>query len=67
MSKRRGIFSGQPFSEQTARDMIGYLLSNDWNAISVTPVIGKFLPSDRNTVHLAALDINAVSRRPLIG
>ena len=44
--KRRSPFSshpaGQPFSEQTVSDMIGYSLSNDWNAVSGTPGIGKF-------------------------
>ena len=59
--------AGQPFSQQTASDMIGYSLSNDWNAVSGMPAIGKFLPSDRNAVRLAAPDINAVLRRPLIG
>ena len=49
--------AGQPLSEQTASDMIGYSLSNDWNAVSGTPAIGKFLPGDRN----------AVLRKPLIG
>ena len=47
--------------------MIGYSLSNNWNAVSGTPAIGKFLPSDRNAVRLAAPDVNAVSRRLLIG
>ena len=69
--KRRSPFSshpaGQPFSEQTASDMIGYSLSNDWNAVSGMPAIGKFLPSDRNAVRLAGPDVNAVLRRPLIG
>ena len=59
--------ASQPFSEQTASDMIGYSLSNDSNAVSGMPAIGNFLPSDRNAVRLAAPDINAVSRRPLIG
>ena len=31
----------QPFSEQKASDMIGYSLSNDWNAVSGMPAIGK--------------------------
>ena len=65
--KRRSPFSSQPFSEQMASDMIGYSLSNDWNAVSGTPTIGKFLPSDWNAVGLAALDVNAVSIRLLIG
>ena len=59
--KLRSPFSShparQPFSEQTANDMIGYSLSNDWNAVSGTPAIGKFLPSDRNAVRLAAPDV----------
>ena len=59
--------AGQLFSEQTASDMIGYSLSNDWNAVSGTPAIGKFLLSDRIAVRLVAPDVNAVSRRPLIG
>ena len=59
--------AGLPFSEQTASNMIGYSLSNDWNAVTGTPAIGKFLPSDRIAFRLAAPDINAVSRRPLIG
>ena len=46
--KRHSPFSshpaGQLFSEQTASNMIGYSLSNDWNAVSGTPAIGKFLP-----------------------
>ena len=73
--KRRSLFSshpaswpaGQPFSEQTASDMIGYSLPNDWNAVSGTPAIGKFLPSDRIAIRLAAPDANTISRRPLIG
>ena len=59
--------AGQPFSEQTVSDMIGYSLSNDWNAVSGTPAIGKFVPSDRIAIRLAASDVNAVLRRPLIG
>ena len=59
--------AGQTFSDQTASDMIGYSLSNYWNAVSGTPAIGTFLPSDRISVCLVAPDINAVSRRPLIG
>ena len=47
--------------------MIGYSLSNDMNAVSGTPAIGKYLLSDRIAVRLAALDVNAVLRRPLIG
>ena len=69
--KRRLPFSshpvGQQFSEQTTSDMIGYLLSNDWNTISGTPAIRKCLPSYRNAVCLAAPDVNAIWRRPLIG
>ena len=73
--KRRSPFSshlagwsaGQPFIEQTASAIIGYSLSNDWNAVSGMPVIGKCLPSDRNAVCLAAPDVNAAARRPLIG
>ena len=45
-----------------ASDMIGYSLSNDWNAVSGMPAIGKFLPSDRNAIRLAAPDVNTVSR-----
>ena len=52
--------AGQPFSEQTASDIIGYSLWNDWNAASGMPAIGKCLPSDRNAVCLAAPDVNAV-------
>ena len=51
--------AGQPFNEQTASDMIGYSLSNDWNTVSGMPVISKCLPNNRN--------VNAISRRPLIG
>ena len=50
--------AGQPFSEQTASDIICYSLSNDWNTVSGTPAIGKFLPSDRNAVRLAVPDVN---------
>ena len=48
-------------------DMIGYSLSNDWNAVFGMPAIDKCLPGDRNAVRLVALDVNAVLRRPLIG
>ena len=40
------------FTEMTLSDMIGYSLSNDWNAISGRPAIGKCLPSDWNAVRL---------------
>ena len=68
--KRRSPFSshpaGQPFSDQTASDIIGYSLSNNWNVVCGMPAIGTFLPSDRIAVRLAAPDINAISRRLLI-
>ena len=69
--KRRSLFcshpAGQPFSEQTASNMIGYSLSNYWNTVSGMPTIGKYLTSDRNDIRLAAPDVNTVSRRSLIG
>ena len=49
--------AGQPLSEQTVSDRIGYSLLNDWNAVYGMSAIGKILPSDRNVVLLAALDV----------